>query len=121
MNDFWNRAADAKRAREQQEQQDAFAASLRPVMPEHSGGTQAWIDVARARTERNRAATASSVADGYVNLSEMRALSHERAVQQYSNHRRLTDPAAALAEMKGGVQSEGYNPGSPRSVYSDIV
>ncbi|MGW2038696.1 hypothetical protein [Streptomyces virginiae] len=121
MNDFWSRAADAKRAREQQAQQEAFEVSLRPVFPEHQGGTEAWIAARAARTSANRAATAASVAGGYVNLSDMRERAHERAVAQYGNHRRLTDPAAHLAELKGGVQPEGYGSGAPRSAYSDIA
>lgn len=120
MSDFWSRAADAKRAREQQEQQDAFADSLRPAFTEQTGGTQAWIDVAKARTDRNRAATAEAGAAGYLNLADMRAQAHERAVAQYSNHRRLTDPAAVLAESRSGAQQQGYGSGAPRSAYSDI-
>ncbi|MFG2999775.1 hypothetical protein [Streptomyces sp. NPDC048340] len=120
MNDFWSRAAAAKQAREQQEQEQQFEASLRPAYAEHSGGTQAWINVAKAKADRNRAATATTAAAGYVDLNAMRTAAHERSVAMYSNHRRLTDPAAALAEMKAGQQAQGYGSGAPRSAYSDI-
>ncbi|MFE2128643.1 hypothetical protein [Streptomyces amritsarensis] len=135
MSNFWNRAARSneeidravayeQRLRAEQQaaqEQQAFEASLRPVMPEHQGGTAAWIAARAKRFETNRAATAQANASGYVNLSDMRARSHERAVAQYGNHRRLTDPAGYLAETVAGGQAQGYTSGSPRSVYSDTV
>ncbi|AXE23533.1 hypothetical protein C0216_08710 [Streptomyces globosus] len=120
MNDFWNRAAAARQA-QAQAQQEAFEASLTPVMPEHQGGTAAWIAARAKRFERNREATAMAAASGYVNLQDMRALAHERAVAQYGNHARLTNPAAHLAQTMAGGQAQGYSSGAPRSAYSDTV
>ncbi|MFF2191698.1 hypothetical protein [Streptomyces sp. NPDC058157] len=134
MTNFWDRAArtnaevDRELAYEQrlraeqqaQEQREAYEVSLRPVMPEHQAGTEAWIAARAKRFERNQAATAASAAAGYVNLSDMRVRAHERAVQQYGNHARLTDPAAYVAQQMGGGQAPGYGSGAPQSAYSDI-
>ncbi|WP_060178004.1 hypothetical protein [Streptomyces sp. IMTB 1903] len=130
MNDFWNRAArtnaEIDRAAMAYEQrlraeQQAVSDSLTPVFAEHQDSTQAWIDVARAKADRNRAATASSVGAGYVNLTDMRARSHDLAVQRYNNHTRHTDPAAYLAQTMTGDQAQGTSSGAPVSRFTDII
>ncbi|MFB7517232.1 hypothetical protein [Streptomyces sp. NPDC056144] len=117
MSDFWINASRAYAERQREAETQAAAESLRPNYPELAGNTASWVEVRRAKTERNRAAGAAM---SYLNLDHVRAASHEYAVQRYLNTGWRCSRGALTGVEQNPDQATAWRAERPAAAYSDV-
>ncbi|MFI1975432.1 hypothetical protein [Streptomyces wedmorensis] len=118
MSDFWINASRAYAEQQRAAEVQAAEETLRPNYPELAGNTASWVEVRRAKNERNRAASAGM---SYLNLDHVRASSHEYAVQRYLNTgwRCSRGPLAAV-ESNPDQAATAWRAERPAAAYSDV-
>ncbi|MEU9857266.1 hypothetical protein [Streptomyces sp. NPDC047974] len=117
MSDFWINASRAYAERQQAAEAQAASESLRPNYPVLGGSTASWVEVRRAKNERNRAASAGM---SYLNLDHVRAASHEYAVQRYLNTGWRCTRGALAAVEQNPDRASAWAAERPSSAYSDV-
>ncbi|MER8047117.1 hypothetical protein [Streptomyces sp. NPDC094032] len=117
MSDFWINAGRAYAERQRAAEVQAAAESLRPNYPMLGGSTASWVEVRRAKNERNRAASAGM---SYLNLYHVRVASHEYAVQRYLNTGWRTSRGGLTAVEQNPDQAAAWRAERPAAAYSDV-